>query len=159
MQRHSQRLSPAQRGALPPPPPVATPPLPLLPSAPRWPRSQRTVPTRHSPNCPTVAPDEIHQRGDSDLLAANNLSNIAAHVLSGRLPAADYQSRVLCLTDWRRQGTAYDLAPLGHQFPASARPDFRPLPRPTLDAAFTLQPGGARLTEVGGVGGWFGWVG
>lgn len=70
-------------------------------------------------------------------------------MLSGRLPPADYQSRVMCLTDWRRKGAAYDLAPLGRQHPSSHRPEFKPLPRATLDGAFSLQPGGCRLTEVG----------
>ncbi|PRW58277.1 hypothetical protein C2E21_2751 [Chlorella sorokiniana] len=95
-----------------------------------------------------VAPDEPHQRGDSSLFDAHALSNIAQHVLSGRLPAADYQSKILCSTDWRRKGTAYDLAPLGNQMPASVAPEFRPLPNSVLQAAFTLQLGSAALNEA-----------
>ena len=72
----------------------------------------------------------------------------AQHVLSGRLPAADYQSKILCCTDWRRKGAAYDLAPLGNQMPSSVTPEFRPLPKSVLQAAFTLQPGSAALSEV-----------
>lgn len=72
----------------------------------------------------------------------------AQHVLSGRLPAADYQSKILCCTDWRRRGAAYDLAPLGNQMPSSVTPEFRPLPKSVLQAAFTLQPGSAALSEV-----------
>lgn len=97
---------------------------------------------------PAVAPDEPHQRGDSALLDAHTLGNIAAHVLSGRLAPADYQSRMLCLTDWRRKGTAFDLAPLAQQFPSTNRPEFKPLPKATFDKAFALQPGGLRLSEV-----------
>lgn len=72
----------------------------------------------------------------------------AQHVLSGRLPAADYQSKILCCGEWRRKGAAYDLAPLGNQMPSSVTPEFRPLPKSTLQAAFTLQPGSAALSEV-----------
>ncbi|EFN59283.1 expressed protein [Chlorella variabilis] len=97
---------------------------------------------------PAVAPDEPHQRGDSALLDAHTLGNIAAHVLSGRLAPADYQSRMLCLTDWRRKGTAFDLAPLAQQFPSTNRPEFKPLPKATFDKAFALQPGGLRLSEA-----------
>ena len=100
-----------------------------------------------------VAPDEPHQRGDSHLLEAHSLGNIAGHVLSGRMVPGDYQSKVLCLTDWRRRGTAYDLAPLAHQLPSSNPPDFKPLPKDTLKRALSLQPGGCRLTEVRSVGG------
>lgn len=103
----------------------------------------------HRPPLPAVVPDEPHQRGDAPLLEANALANIAGHVLSGRLAPGNYLTKVVCLTDWRRRGAAYDLAPLGHQFPSSARPDFAPLPRAALDGAFTLAPGGYRLTEVG----------
>lgn len=106
----------------------------------------------HCHPLPAVVPDEPHQRGDVSLLDANGLGNIAQHVLSGRLPPADYQSRVPCLAPWRRKGTAYSLAPLGLQHPASARPSYAPLSKSTLDAAFTLQPGGYQLTEVGGGG-------
>lgn len=98
--------------------------------------------------CPAVAPDEPHQRGDSNLLKSHSLENIANHVLSGRLLPGDYQSKLSCLTDWRRRGTAYDLAPLANQLPSSNPPDFKPLPRDALDRAFSLQPGGYRLTEV-----------
>ncbi len=69
-------------------------------------------------------------------------------MLSGRLPAADYQSKILCCSEWRRKGAAYDLAPLGNQMPSSVTPEFRPLPKSTLQAAFTLQPGSAALSEV-----------
>lgn len=60
--------------------------------------------------------------------------------------------QVLCLTDWRRKGDAYDLGPLGQRFPSSARPEFKPLPPGVLERAFTLQPGGCRLTEARGRG-------
>lgn len=110
-----------------------TPPAPTLAAAPAAPR------------------DEPHQRGDSNLLETNNLSTIAAHVLSGGLVPADYQSRVLCLTDWRRKGAEYDLAPLARQFPSSNRPDFEHISRASFDAAFALDPGGLKLTEVRGL--------
>lgn len=95
-----------------------------------------------------LIPDEPHQRGDSHLLEANCLGNIATAVLSGRVPTGDYQTKVLCLTDWRRKGDAYDLAPLGQRFPSAAAPDFKPLTRAALESGFTLQPGGYRLSEA-----------
>jgi hypothetical protein len=95
-----------------------------------------------------VPPDEPHQRGDSNLLETNNLSTIAAHVLGGGLLPADYQSRVLCLTDWRRKGSEYDLAPLARQFPSSNRPEFKHISKATFEASFALAPGGLKLTEV-----------
>ena len=99
-----------------------------------------------------MVPDEPHQRGDSHLLEGHNLGNISSHVLSGRLVPGDYLSKVPGLAvDWRRRGTgaAYDLAPLAQQAPLSSKPDFRPLPPAALEAAFTLEPGGFALTEVG----------
>ncbi|KAL4437119.1 hypothetical protein ABPG75_004258 [Micractinium tetrahymenae] len=95
-----------------------------------------------------LVPDEPHQRGDSNLLEVNCLSNIANAVLSGRMGTPDYQSKVLCLTDWRRKGDAYDLAPLAQLPPSSARPEFKPLPPGVLERAFTFQPGPCRLSEA-----------
>ena len=54
----------------------------------------------------------------------------------------------MCLTDWRRSGTAYDLAPLARQMPPAGHAQLKPLPPGVLERAFTLQPGGCRLTEV-----------
>lgn len=104
-----------------------------------------------------MIPDEPHQRGDSHLLEANYLGNIANAVLSGRVGTGDYATKVLCLTDWRRKEAAYDLAPLAQHQPPVVGPDFKPLPRGVLERAFTLQPGGYRLTEVqyGLAAGWW----
>jgi hypothetical protein len=60
----------------------------------------------------------------------------------------DYQSRVLCLTDWRRKGEDYDLTPLAKQFPSSSRPAFKALSADTFERSFGLAPGGMRLSEV-----------
>ncbi|PSC75256.1 immobilization antigen [Micractinium conductrix] len=95
-----------------------------------------------------LVPDEPHQRGDSNLLEANCLGNIARAVLSGRAGTGDYATRVMCLTDWRRSGTAYDLAPLARQMPPAGHAQLKPLPPGVLERAFTLQPGGCRLTEA-----------
>ena len=95
-----------------------------------------------------MAPEPVHQRGDADLFDANGLQRISQAVLAGRMPQDNYQARIAGLSDWRRRGTAHDLAPLARQLPLAASPQWRPLPRATLDAAFTLAPGGYRLSEV-----------
>lgn len=82
------------------------------------------------------------------MLEINQLSNIAGHVLGGRMMPGDYQSRVLCLTDWRRKGEDYDLTPLAKQFPSSSRPAFKALSADTFERSFGLAPGGMRLSEV-----------